>query len=48
MFQQHFKIKICPGKDTGLNGNVNIHKQSDSQLVDITVDDFQGFCDQKS
>jgi len=47
MFQQHFKIKICPRKGTGLDGNVNIHKQSDSWLVDITADDFQGLCDQK-
>jgi hypothetical protein len=42
--QQH-----CPTKDTRLDGNVNIHKESDSRLVDITAgDDLQGICDQKS
>jgi hypothetical protein len=46
--QQRSKIKICLRKDTRLDGNVNIHKQSDSWLVDITAgDDFQGLCDKK-
>jgi hypothetical protein len=46
--QQRFKIKIHERKDTGLDGNVHILKQSDSWLMDITADDdFQGLCDQK-
>ena len=46
--QQRFKIKICPRKDTGLDGNVDIHKQSDLWLVYMTAQgDFQGLCDQK-